>query len=86
MSWIFTLAIALIILAVFCIGSGFGMASDSGGAGEVLAAYFCGVVLLVVGLLTFQSSVMNEVNCYRDGGQVIDTQCMVVKGAVNGND
>lgn len=86
MSWIFALALGLVIFGVLCLASSVGVAVDDGGGGVVGVAVIFGVMLLAAGLLTFQSATMNEVNCYRDGGQVIDTQCMVVKGAVNGND
>lgn len=84
MSWIFALAIGLILLSVFCFTSSGALGVD--GSDGTIAAFITGLVLLLVGLLTFQFAVQTEVNCYRDGGQVVNTQCVIVKGAVNGND
>lgn len=70
MSWVFTLALiciwaALLLMVPF---------EESGGASAVLA-----IPAILLGLFLYHLSVVTEVNCYRDGGQVVNTQCMVVK-------
>lgn len=86
MSWIFALAFVVLVLSILSFTSAASFITEGAEAGLVTTAMTCGIVLILVAAALHHGAVMGEVNCYRDGGSMIDTQCMVVKGAVNGND
>lgn len=76
MTWVFVLAWALLILALLS-AAAFGAFADAGDSDAFSA--LIGVVFFTagaVGLFNFSTTV--ELSCYHAGGDVVNTQCVVI--------